>query len=146
MGILRREGIEVLVDGNEADIPQAEILFDVVACVDGIPAQPGEIFHYYAVHKSGFNVGEHFLEGGAVKGGSAGAVVDIGVIYLDVRIALQKLSDNHLLGFDGGAVGVAVLNGQADINRGAAGAYGFLHHHLCAFFSAFSCHSLTCLS
>ena len=76
-----------------------------------------------------------------MKGRSAGAVVNVGVIYLDVRIAFQKLGDNHLLSFDGSTVGVAVLNGQADINRGAAGAYGFLHHHLCAFFSAFSCHS-----
>ena len=52
MGILRGEGIEVLVDGNEADIPQPEILFNVVARVDGIPAQPGEVFYNDAVHKS----------------------------------------------------------------------------------------------
>ena len=50
VGILRGEGIEVLVDSNEADIPQAEILFDVVARVDGIPPQPGEVFHNNAVY------------------------------------------------------------------------------------------------
>lgn len=146
VGILRGGGIKVFVDGDEADIPQTEILLDVVTGVDGVSPQPGKVFHDDAVHESRFNVREHLLESGPVESGSAGAVVDVGVVHLDVGISFQKLGDNHLLGFDGSTVGVAVLHGQADIECRAAGADGLLHNGLCAFFSALSCHDLTCLS
>ena len=36
MGVLRGDGIEVFIDRNKADITDAEILFDVVAGVDGV--------------------------------------------------------------------------------------------------------------
>ena len=140
VGILRGGGIEVFVDGDEADIPQTEILLDVVTGVDGVSPQPGKVFHNDAVHKSRFNVREHLLKSGPVESGSAGAVVDISVVHLNVGIAFQKLGDNHLLGFDGSTVGVAVLHGQADIECRAAGADMLLHNDLCAFFSALSCH------
>ena len=44
MGILRGGGVEVFIDRNKADITDAEILFDVVAGVDGVPPQTGEVF------------------------------------------------------------------------------------------------------
>ena len=140
VGILRGGSIKAFVDGDEADIPQTEILLDVVTGVDGVSPQPGQVFYNDAVHKSRFNIREHLLESGTVESGSAGAVVDIGVVHLNVGIAFQKLGDNHLLGFDGSTVGVAVLYGQADIECRAAGADGLLHNGLCAFFSALSCH------
>ena len=52
MGILRGEGIEVLIDRNEADIPQAEILLNVIARVDGVSSQSRKVFYNDAVHKS----------------------------------------------------------------------------------------------
>ena len=52
VGILRGGGIEVFVDGDEADIPQTEILLNVVTCVDGVSPQPGKVFHDDAVHES----------------------------------------------------------------------------------------------
>ena len=52
VGILRGGGIEVFVDGDEADVPQTEILLDVVTCVNGVSPQPGQVFYNDAVHKS----------------------------------------------------------------------------------------------
>ena len=37
---------------------------------------------------------KHLLESGPVESGSAGAVVDVGVVHLDVGISFQKLGDN----------------------------------------------------
>ena len=56
MGILRGGGIEVFIDCNEADVADAEILLDVIAGVDGVPAQPGEVFDDHAVDVTGLNI------------------------------------------------------------------------------------------
>ena len=56
MGVLRGDGIEVFIDRNKADITDAEILFDVVAGVDGVPTQTGEVFHNDAVDVTSLNI------------------------------------------------------------------------------------------
>ena len=56
MGVLRGDGIEVFIDRNKADITDAEILFDVVAGVDGVPPQTGEVFHNDAVDVTSLNI------------------------------------------------------------------------------------------
>ena len=56
MGILWGGGVEVFIDRNKADITDAEILFDVVAGVDGVPPQTGEVFHNDAVDVTSLNI------------------------------------------------------------------------------------------
>ena len=56
MGVLRVGSVEVFIDRNEADAADAEILLDVIASVDGVPAQPGEVFDDHAVDVTGLNI------------------------------------------------------------------------------------------
>ena len=56
MGILRVGGVEVFIDRNKADAADAEILLDVVAGVDGVSPQTGEVFHNDAVDVTGLNI------------------------------------------------------------------------------------------
>ena len=56
MGVLRVGGVEVFVDRNKADATDAEILLDVIAGVDGVPPQAGEVFHNDAVYMTGLNI------------------------------------------------------------------------------------------
>ena len=56
MGVLRVGGVEVFVDRNKADAADAEILLDVVAGVDGVSPQTGEVFHNDAVDVTGLNI------------------------------------------------------------------------------------------
>ena len=56
MGIFRGSGVEVFVDRNKADAADAEILLDVVAGVDGVPPQTGEVFDNHAVYMTGLNI------------------------------------------------------------------------------------------
>ena len=44
MGVLRGGGVEVFIDRNKADVADAEILLDVIAGVNGVSAQTGEVF------------------------------------------------------------------------------------------------------
>ena len=56
MGVLRGDGIEVFIDRNKADVADAEILLNVVAGVDGVPPQTGEVFHNDAVDVTSLNI------------------------------------------------------------------------------------------
>ena len=56
MGIFRVGGVEVFVDRNKADVADAEILLDVIAGVDGVPSQTGEVFDNHAVYMTGLNI------------------------------------------------------------------------------------------
>ena len=67
MGIFRVGGVEVFVDRNEADTADAEILLDVIAGVNGVPPQTGEVFHNDAVDVTGFNIREHLLKARTVE-------------------------------------------------------------------------------
>ena len=141
MGILRGGGIEVFIDRNKADITDAEILFDVVAGVDGVPPQTGEVFHNDAVDVTGLNIREHLLKARTVEVCPGRAVVDVGIVHADLRVLLQIAGNNHLLGFNGYAVRVGILHRKADVDRGAASGVGLLNGHRSRFFSAFSCHA-----
>ena len=56
MGVLRVGGVEVFVDRNKADAADAEILLDLVAGVDGVSPQTGEVFDNDAVYMTGLNI------------------------------------------------------------------------------------------
>ena len=56
MGILWGGGVEVFIDRNKADVADAEILLDVVAGVDGVPPQTGEVFDNHAVYMTSLNI------------------------------------------------------------------------------------------
>ena len=141
MGVLRVGGVEVFIDRNEADAADAEILLDVVAGVDGVPPQTGEVFDNHAVYMTGLNIREHLLKARTVEVCPGRAVVDIGIVYADLRVLLQIAGNNHLLGFNGYAVRVGILHRKADVDRGAASGVGLLNGHRSRFFSAFSCHA-----
>ena len=141
MGILRVGGVEVFIDRNKADIADAEILLNVVAGVDGVPSQTGEVFHNDAVDVTGLNIREHLLKARTVEVCPGRAVVDVGVVHADLRVLLQIAGNNHLLGFNGYAVRVSILHRKADVDRGAACGVGLLHGHRSRFFSAFSRHA-----
>ena len=141
MGILWGGGVEVFIDRNKADITDAEILFDVVAGVDGVPPQTGEVFHNDAVDVTGLNIREHLLKARTVEVCPGRAVVDIGIVHADLRVLLHIAGNNHLLGFNGYAVRVGILHRKADIDRGAASGVSLLHGHRSRFFSAFPCHA-----
>ena len=141
MGVLRGGGVEVFIDRNKADVADAEILLDVIAGVDGVPSQTGEVFHNDAVDMTGFNIREHLLKARTVEVCPGRAVVNIGIVHADLRVLLQIAGNNHLLGFNGYAVRVGILHRKADVDRGAASGVGLLHGHRSRFFSAFSCHA-----
>ena len=141
MGILRVSGVEVFVDRNKADVADAEILLDVVAGVDGVPSQTGEVFHNDAVDVTGLNIREHLLKARTVEVCPGRAVVDVGIVHADLRVLLQIAGNNHLLGFNGYAVRVGILHRKADVDRGAASGVGLLHDYRSRFFSALSCHA-----
>ena len=141
MGILRGGGIEVFIDRNEADAADAEILLDVIAGVDGIPPQTGEVFHNDAVDVTGLNIREHLLKARTVEVCPRRAVVDVGIVHADLRVLLQIAGNNHLLGFNGYAVRVGILHRKADVDRGAASGVGLLHDYRSRFFPAFSRHA-----
>ena len=42
--IAMNDGIEVFIDRNKADVADAEILLNVIAGVNGVSAQTGEVF------------------------------------------------------------------------------------------------------
>ena len=110
-----------LIDGDKANFPDAEILLNIIAGVDGVPAEAGEVFDDHAVDQPFLYVGEHLLESGTVKIRSGRSVVDIGVINTNIRVLFQKSLDDELLRFNGNGVALLVLHGEADIDRGAAG-------------------------
>ena len=141
MGILRLGGVEVFVDRNEADIADAEILLDVVAGVDGVPAKAREIFYNNAVDVTGLNIREHLLKARTVEVCPRRAVVDVGIVHADLRVLLQIAGNNHLLGFNGYAVRVGILHRKADVDRGAPSGVGLLHDYRSRFFPAFSRHA-----
>ena len=86
MGILRGGGVEVFVDRNKADISDAEILLDVVAGVVAVSPQTGELFDNHAVDMTGFNIREHLLKARTMEVCPGRAVVDIGIVYADLRV------------------------------------------------------------
>lgn len=116
MGILRGGGIEVFIDRNKADAADAEILLDVIAGVDGVPPQTGEVFHNDAVDVTGLNIREHLLKARTVEVCPGRAVVNVGIVHADLRVLLQIAGNNHLLGFNGYAVRVGILHRKADID------------------------------
>ena len=141
MGIFRVGGVEIFIDRNKADVADAEILLDVIAGVDGVPSQTGEVFHNDAVDVTGFNIREHLLKARTVEVCPRRSVVDVGIVHADLRILLQIAGNNHLLGFNGYAVRVGILHRKADVDRGAASGVGLLHDYRSRFFSAFSRHA-----
>ena len=141
MGIFRVGGVEVFVDRNKADVVDAEILLDVIAGVNGVPSQTGEVFDNHAVYMTGLNIREHLLKARTVEVCPGRAVVDIGIVYADLRVLLQIAGNNHLLGFNGYAVRVGILHRKADVDRGAASGVGLLHGYRSRFFPAFSRHA-----
>ena len=141
MGVLRGDGIEVFIDRNKADITDAEILFDVVAGVDGVSSQTGEVFDNHAVYMTGLNIREHLLKARTVEVCPGRTVVDVSIVHADLRVLLQIAGNNHLLGFNGYAVRVGILHRKADVDRGAASGVGLLHGYRSRFFSALSCHA-----
>ena len=66
MGILRGGGVVVLVDCDKADISDTEILLDIIAGVDKIAAQAGQVFHDHAVNASCLDFFQHSLKTGPV--------------------------------------------------------------------------------
>ena len=108
MDILRGSGVEVFIDRNEADAADTEILLYVVASVNGVSAQTGEVFHNDAVDVTGLNIREHLLKARTVEVCPRRAVVDVGIIHADLRVLLQIAGNNHLLGFNGYAVRVGI--------------------------------------
>ena len=139
-GVVRVGGIVILVDGNKADAALREVGFDVVAGVDGVSAQPGEVLHDYAVYKSSLNVGEHLLEAGAVEVRTRSPVVNVGVVSRDLRVAVQKLRDDELLRFDGCRPRLLVLHRKPDVDCRPANGLCLLHWRRRDILSAFSCH------
>ena len=141
MGVLRGDGIKVFIDRNKADAADAEILLNVIAGVNGVSAQTGEVFHNDAVDVTGLNIREHLLKARTVEVCPGRAVVDVGIVHADLRVLLQIAGNNHLLGFNGYAVRVGILHRKADVDRGAASGVGLLHGHRSHFLSAFSRHA-----
>ena len=141
MDIFRVGGVEVFVDRNKADVADAEILLNVIAGVNGVSAQTGKVFDNHAVDMTGLNIREHLLKARTVEVCPGRAVVDIGIVYADLRVLLQIAGNNHLLGFNGYAVRVGILHRKADVDRGAASGVGLLHGYRSRFFPALSCHA-----
>ena len=59
-------GIKLVGDGNEPDIPGHEVLLDIIAGVDKIAAQAGQVFHDHAVNASCLDFFQHPLKTGPV--------------------------------------------------------------------------------
>ena len=58
---------------------ERKIFLDVVPDVDGVPIQPGKVFHYDAVNLPSLHVAQHPLKGFPLKGSASDAAVSIGL-------------------------------------------------------------------
>ena len=97
MGIFRVGGVEVFVDRNKADVADAEILLDVIAGVDGVPSQTGEVFDNHAVYMTGLNIREHLLKARTVEVCPGRAVVDIGQYRTKKAIPHKKAKRSQIM-------------------------------------------------
>lgn len=99
-----------VVDGDKAHAKGGEHALQIVAHVDVVAAEAGEIFDDHAADLARAKVGEHTIEGGAVEVRAGEAVVGVmpGDVQLRVRIAV--VLDHALLAENAVALrAVAVL-------------------------------------
>ena len=68
-------GIVIVVDGDEAHPQFREQFFDVLARLDILPPEPGQILDHHAVYLAGLYRLQHLPDMGPVKAGSGIAVV-----------------------------------------------------------------------
>ena len=126
--------------GNEPYSFTEKVLLNIIAGVDKIATQAGQVFYDHTVDMTGFYFLKHLLEGGTIVIQSGQAVVDICFYYLKFRLVRQVILDNQLLVFQGIPAIAVVLNRQADIN-GSTNEDGPLHWRFHNdIFSAFPCH------
>ena len=123
-----------------ANISGTEIVLNVVSGVNGISAQPGQVFDDYTVDASILNVRKHLLKSWTMKIGSGAAIVNIGLDNIYLWVLLQISFNNQRLCFNGSAAALGVLHGQPDILSGfAAKGFPLQTWHL-GCLPAFSCH------
>ena len=77
--------VKLIVDGDKAHPMERKILLNVVAGVDGVPAQAGEVLHHDAVDLPSVYIGQHPLKGFPLKGPARNAVVGVDLHDLKVR-------------------------------------------------------------
>jgi hypothetical protein len=63
-----------------------KILLDIVAGVYEVAPKPGQILYDHAVNVTRLNIRKHLLKSGAPEGGPGKAVVNIGIIDLELRL------------------------------------------------------------
>ena len=86
----------LVVDRDKPDLMQREIFFDIISAVNGVAAQPRQVFDYNAVDFAVFHIIQHPLERFALKGAAGRAVVGIDRYDLNIR-AKGKVGFHDLL-------------------------------------------------
>ena len=81
VGIIRGRRIVAVVHGNKPDFLYGKVTLDIVAGVDDISPQAGEVLYNDTVDKTRFNIGEHLLEAGTVKVRTRCAIVNVGLYH-----------------------------------------------------------------
>ena len=117
--------VDVVADGDEPDPVVREPALQVVAGVDVVPAEPGQVLHQDAVDAAGLNIPDHPLEAGAVKVGAGAAVVHVDPGAGQGGVPGDVLLQDGLLGGDAVALPlVAVLPGETGVEGGPPNAAG----------------------
>ena len=112
-----------------------EPAFQVAACVDVVPAEPGQVLDQDAVDGTCLDVPDHLLEAGAVEVGAGAAVVHIDASTGQGGVLADILLQDGLLGGDAVALQlVTVLPGQAGVkgclpDAASRGGGGFASAH-----------------
>ena len=75
------QAVNVVSDGDEADIVDGKIALQVFPSVNVIPSEPGQVLDDDAVYKPGFNIFCHVLEGWTGEIGSCEAVIYVNGVF-----------------------------------------------------------------
>ena len=109
--------VKLIRDRNKTDIVCIKILFNIIAGINGIAPQPGQVFDDHTVNMARFNIRKHLLESGTVEIRTRQAVVDICVIDYKIRFIRQIIIQHQLLVLHGTAPFLVIFYGKPDIQR-----------------------------
>jgi hypothetical protein len=79
------QAVNVVRDGDEADIVDGKIAFQVFPGVNVIPSEPGQVFDDNTVYVPGFDIFCHVLKGWTGEIGSCEAVIYVNAVFDTIR-------------------------------------------------------------
>lgn len=107
--------IKLICNRNKTDIVRVEILFDIIAGVNGITSQTGQVLDDHTVNMACLNICKHLLKTLTMEISPRHAIVDIGIIDDKIRFICKEIIQYQLLVFHRTAPFLVILHGKPDI-------------------------------